>query len=271
MKNFEYIGQKNMLPQEYTVIGYAYRIPTGTGDFEAEIDINEGDLNNSVYCDIIDKVHNKTNCNHCGSAIRNIVIVRHENGSIHTFGSICGEDTKNFSHAKNDQLKTVAMFKRKKYKKQFEMSEILDANIGLTEALTVNHKIIVSINDNFKKYAKLSVKQIDLVFKLAKQENDKKAKQVENNVGVVSVPLGRIKKSDFKIVAFKVKIENDFDGYEVERLYLTLEHKDGWKVYGGLKNTLKDIVIDDMINMSLTLSQSQTNRCFGFFKRALVH
>ena len=251
----------------FKAIGWATRTPVdtchGEMDFEFVYECEE-ELSESIVNELQDKVFNYTNCNHCGARMRNLIIVKDiDTDSIHVVGSDCGENVSMFGNT-SSRLKGQTLRSAKITKGIKDMNRILEANIGLSEALKSNNKTVKSINENFRKFKKLSVKQIELVFKMAE-------KQKEYDIINADVkPIDFTKITNEKVEVISTKAEEVCYGYQnsvvVKVLIRSVEH--GWKLYGNIGSGFHDVQKGTILIFgSNDITVSKDDKTFGFFKR----
>ena len=264
-ENFKYLGSVKVIPEDFTVIGYAYSEPLEYGDSEVVLEL-EDDIG-GLKGEVINMVHNGGKCNHCNKSIKYILVVRNDKtGLFYTFGSTCGTDLDNFKSSKISGFKKKNLLARKKLKNIKDRKEksilgekFMDDN-NLREPLEGTNIIIVGLKKNLLKYGTLSEKQVELAHKIF---NDSK--------GVSPLVEGRLRKVEMTIVSVKERIINTYHGGEEKKVAITLTHPDGWKIWGQLGNLdLLDLSEGDKIIFSGTVSGSKDIN-FGFFKRGIYH
>lgn len=204
MKNFTFLNN-DVLPSEYTVIGYAglEMESDGYNAFPVVfVDIDSEHATDDLCQKVEDLVSHKTNCNHCNRVIRYLVITKHdETGRINVFGSTCGTDLKNFKENRVEGIKEQAMAVRKKAKFAKERAErkakaeaFLAENAGLEEALKFDHHITNDLARNLNKWGSLSEAQINLAFKLPADAKAREEKIAEQRAkGLASKHYGEVK------------------------------------------------------------------------------
>lgn len=249
---------------DYKAVGYAIKIPCGDDDFELDLEC-EIELTDEQRNTIMNFVFNYTNCNHCGSRMKNVVIVQDVNTqSIHVVGSKCGEGIEQFGFSAN-RLQGQTIRNAKILKGRRQMKSVLDANEGLKEALESKHKIIRQINENFKIYKTLSQKQVDLVFKLAKQQE---------KFDLQNKPIDFTELKDEKLTVVSLKeVENRFGYGKTTKVLLKSEK--GWKLYGNLPSIFNEMCVKIERNMIVSftcksITVSNDDKSFGFFQRAKI-
>lgn len=244
----------------FKAIGWATRTPVETCEY-GEIDFEfvyecEEDLSESIVNELQDMVFNFTNCNHCGSRMRHLIIVKDtDTNSIHVVGSDCGENVSMFGNSAS-RLKGQTLRSAKIAKGIKDMKRVLDANDGLAEALKTNNKTVISINENFKKFKTLSVKQIELVFKMAEKQKEYDVINADNK------PIDFTKISKVKLEVVSTKVVDTMYGAVIKVL---LRSEDGWKLYGNIGKDIEKGTIVEFSSNDITVSPN--DKSFGFFKR----
>ena len=218
---------------------------------------NKQELSESIVNELQDKVFNFTNCNHCGSRMRHLIIVKDTDlDSIHVVGSDCGENVSMFGNS-SSRLKGQTLRSAKIAKGIKDMKRVLDANQGLAEALKTNNKTVISINENFKKFKTLSVKQIELVFKMAEKQKEYDVINADNK------PIDFTKISKVKLEVVSTKVVQTMYGVVIKVLLKSPEH--GWKLYGNIGKDIEKGAIVEFSSNDITVSTN--DKTFGFFKR----
>ena len=258
MKNFTKMITVNT---NYKAIGYATNMPietySGSMDYEFILECEE-ELSNEIEQQIQDFVENFTNCNHCGTRMRHVIIVKNlDTNTIHVIGRTCGENVRMFGKI-SERLNNQTIKAAKIAKGIKDMKNIFDANEGLEIALKSNNKIVISINDNFKKYKTISQKQIELVFKLAEKQKQFDVLKLD----IVPINFTKLSNTTLEVVSTKLT-ENDY-GVVTKVL---LKSKEGWKIYGNLPSAISNIENGTNVVFSSNDISIGNDNTFGFFKR----
>lgn len=259
--NFKNGNFSKMSPNgNYKAIGWATKMPVETAsgglDYEFIYECDE-ELTSEVKEKLMDFVFNSTNCNHCGSRMKNIIIVKDiDNDNLHIVGSKCGDGIQSFGKSES-RLNGQTIRSAKISKGITDMRTILDANVGLEDALKIKNKIIIDIRENFLKYKTLSPKQIELVFKLA--EKQKEYDVLKSDI----TPIDFTKISNIKLEVVSTKVTETNFGKVIKVLLKSPEF--GWKLYGNIGS---DIDKGTMVEFSSNnITTSPDDKAFGFFKR----
>jgi len=166
--------------------------------------------------------------------MKNVVIVQDINTeTIHVVGSKCGAGIAQFGFSAN-RLEGQTIINAKILKGRKQMKSVLDAHEGLKEALESKHNIIQQINENFKIYKILSQKQVDLVFKLAKQRENFDL----NNSGATPIDFTELKDEKLMVVSLK-EVVTPY-GKTTKVLF---KSENGWKLYGNLPSIFNEMCI----------------------------
>lgn len=186
MQSLEYIG--DIIPEDFKVIGFSYLTPVGEdeeGHMEFELEYEIWDDQETVSEEIEEKIKDmadrkKGRCNHCNAHISYIYIVKSlTHGTIHTFGSTCGVNLQNFSNAAILNAQEINLKARIRIKNEKERTEFLSKNPGLKEALQYDHYIIENLSSKFQTYNSLSPKQVELVHKIVREQEERKVAKIE--------------------------------------------------------------------------------------------
>lgn len=251
--NFEFVGG-SIKPEDFRYIGmiinFSYESDYGVErDVEAQMEydlvagMNEEEAKDTIDIMMFSLIDGNFKCNVCNHKIsRGCVYQNIHNNQLICMGYDCSTNMNFVFDVKGAKKQT--MLARKKAQKLNDIQHLLEVNPGLEDALKTNNKLIRKISDSFKEYAKLSDKQISLVFKLADER-----KTFETNAK--EVVEGKIN-DEFKIVSAKIK-SSTFGRTTTHTIAITCEHKDGWKVYGNLmtvgsiSDTLGSEIHDDVL------------------------
>lgn len=255
-------GQIDTTKSNYKAIGYAFSIPCGDGDFNAEVTyFNESDeMRFKEYeSTLFDMAHNYTNCNHCGARMRYCVIVKNiDNNTIHVVGRDCGDTISNFGVIAN-RLKDKSARAMKIAKGKIERKKFLSNYEGLELALESNNRIVKDIKSKFVKYNSISEKQVELVFKLAEKQKEIDAK---------SKAIDFTKASNMPLEVVSIKEQDSMYGIVTKIL---LKSAEGFKLYGNLTSSSDNVNVGDKVTLtSNSIKVSNDDKSFGFFSRAKI-
>lgn len=278
LNDIQYIGQTNLNPNDYSIIGGAYMLPTGDGDFELELDINSNliDINEkeSVIHTIGQNVINrKSTCNHCNKSIKYVLIGLHKTDkTLHTFGSTCGTGIDMFTNFNVENAKEKTLIARKKAQKSLQIMTLLESNQGLSEALSItNNKILKELAGSLKKFGTLSEKQISFALSLSEKQKQYDIINKERASISAECPTDRVKKQNFTVISVKEELFNDiYSGSNVIKQKLLLEHESGYRIFGNVVKSL-EISQGEILNCSASVTTSSNDKTFGFFKRLSIN
>jgi len=278
LNDIQYIGQTNLNPNDYSIIGGAYMLPTGDGDFELELDINSNliDVNEkeSIIHTISQNVINrKSTCNHCNKSIKYVLIGLHKTDkTLHTFGSTCGTGIDTFTNFNVENAKEKSLIARKKAQKSLQIMTLLESNQGLSEALNItNNKILKELAGSLKKFGTLSEKQISFALSLSEKQKQYDIINKERASISAECPTDRVKKQKFTVISVKEELFNDiYSGSNVIKQKLLLEHESGYRIFGNVVKSL-EISQGEILNCSASVTSSPNDKTFGFFKRLSIN
>jgi hypothetical protein len=183
---------------------------------------------------------------------------------IHT-GWICAEKMKLFAdrtayEVERDRLRKAALTTLKREKNAKEREAFLKDHPGLKEALEVDHYIVKDIKNRFMQWLSLSEKQVALVFKIAKEVNEKEPEEPK--------VAARIEEGRQAVEGEVVSIK----GYEtqfgfVEKMLVKVREEDGyWLTWGTLPSAIDDVGRGDRVRFMAKLEQGDDDY-FSRFSR----
>lgn len=140
------------------------------------------------------------------------------------------------------------------------VGQVFGVDFALTTMNDIWHKV--------ERYGDISEKQAAFVSRLVTQVTEKYeahlVKQAAAAVKVatgVQVPTGKVT-IEGKVTSVKFK-DNDFGG----TWKMTVEHADGWKVWGSVPASLDGIEAGAVVRFNATVEAKDGDPLFGFFKR----
>jgi len=207
--------------------------------------------------------HKGTNhCDICGSWFKHGDVWKHTpTGEYITLGHICADkyiDLADRADWKKTRATEINKAKKREHRRQVrtQMAVILKENPGLYEAFKLDHYVTQDIRSKFIQYGNLSEKQIDLIFKLKKQA-DEKAKEI-----LVPVPEGRL---EVEGTIVSVKCQSGYYGQEFKML-VKVDTADGiYRVYGTMPISLADADRGTKVKFHALLQPKEQG--FGYFSR----
>jgi hypothetical protein len=217
-------------------------------------------------CHIPEEVHSDRlgKCEHCGTPHYYGAVFKRTDGEYLTIGNVCAD--KFFSYPSRKAY-LVAAAKRVTAARKWKEASADKANaflrewVVIAEALETDHPIVESIRERLFKYGSLSGKQIAFVMKLASETEDRAA-EAENRRPIPAELLeGR---HAFEGVALGFK---DVENYYGMTTKMVFRDDRGFTLYGTAFATDDGYVKGDRVAFHATVSVSDDDPTFGFFKR----
>lgn len=206
-------------------------------------------------------------CEHCSTHYSHGVGFKNRvTGEVIAVGRDCGEQFFNFKSTAARKVAQAAKAKAAK-KAREEAAEarqaVLDATPGLEDALKTDHYICRDIDARFKRYGKISEKQVNLVFKIARDVAQREADKA-NEPAPVAIPVELAEgRQRFAGVVLATKwVDNGFGGC----VKMLVRDDRGFKVWGSAPDTA-DQFKGAKVAFDARLTISDDDPCFGFFKR----
>lgn len=271
----------NLDPNDYEIIGMIWKEFDGESvtfeiDFSGDYDF--GAFHESEICaNILKMAENKsTRCNHCNKMIQYVMIgVNTKDGTINIFGNKCTENISMYKGMSFEQANKRSLASFVKLKNEAKREKFLADHEGLEEALKLNNHVVKNIRDYFYKFFTLSQKQIDFVFKSVESNKEFLAKNELREAEANDVPEGRQFAQEYIVISIKKECTS-FGGNESLVLKSCIEHKeDKYRVYGNLPSSFirefdsGELKVGAELKLTATLSVSDKNKKFGYFKRAV--
>jgi len=209
-------------------------------------------------------------CGHCGARIRYAALmVRADVKEFIFVGEDCLDNRfQGMTRAEFQSLRKTASLNRERTKKAERIAEVYAGTPGLEAALKVDNAVSEDIRWRLQRTGEISAKQIELVFKIQKQEAERAQRQAEREAqdaalieSGVQVPTGRVTVTG---VVLSVKVQDTMYGITVKMLVQSVE---GWKVWGTVPSSLIDVQVGQTVEFTATLEASQDDVLFGFYKR----
>ena len=253
---FEFVG-KNIVPEKWEYCGYymfyTFENVHGEKDSDVELNITLPDGCPITERELLQAHEEQSHCNCCGHRIkRGSFFYNSDTKKFIYVGFDCAKSILSLRFdVKNAKKQTLAARKRQIVLNNIDM--ILNDNEGLDEALTKWNKIVREISEKFYKFGKISIKQIDLVFKLAKEREKYESTAKEALSGKIE--------DKFTIVSIKDIPDSAYNK-------ILVEHADGWKAWGNINKELSEKFTKlQKINIKATFQVSDKDKYFAFFKR----
>jgi hypothetical protein len=255
---FKYVGQ-GIKPENFMYVGYytSFTVPNGEDGYdtetEFEVDFEKiGVEDPKGWMGNFDPKGKKCSC--CNHAIkRGSFFLDKETSDLIYVGFDCTNNIMKYTFDVEGITKQT-MAQRKRRLKQIEIANILAANEGLEELLSVTDKIIREIASKFYSSGKISEKQIGFIKLLAE-----KRRQLE--LVATEVVVGRFK-GVFKVLSCKGIVDSYTGSVNYKLLIENIEGK--WKAYGNIGSL---IGIGEEITATATFKKSEKDPLFGFFSR----
>lgn len=205
-------------------------------------------------------------CDHCGAHLRYICFWEHiPSGEVITTGETCAHETMDVPNRlilDQKRLRETAAARRAAIREREEVrvrreetaklypqaAEILDDYQG-------ENYFIQDVARRYGKNGYLSKAQADRVVEVFEKDQQPKVEEVKN-----PVPTGKVR-VEGEVVSIKLQ-ENDFGS----RLVMVVKG-DGWAVWGTVPSKIDDVVRGDKVAFNATVTASDRDESFGFYKR----
>lgn len=210
-------------------------------------------------------------CGHCGTHIRYAALMVRDDVKEFIFvGENCLDNR--FDGLTRDEfqsLRKAAALNADRVRKGERVTKVYADNPGLEDALCTDHDIVEDIRFRLISRGEISEKQIALVFKIARQENERAERRAAQEAEAaalaasgVRVPSGR---GPVEGVILSVRADDGAYGFQMKVL---VQSDEGWKVWGTLPRSLwDDAAVGSRIAFKATISPSDDDPVFGFFSR----
>ena len=281
----------NLKAEEYTYLGITYSGPSNNEELLRFYDPESEALDQSIrealnlkdewidFTDLVqgmnsdpedfDRSHEPNRCVCCNKAIRHILIFNHITDGLIAVGRSCGwhfDNTDQASHKIALIIKAAA--KAKKVSAALaKWNDFHAQHEGLTEALTYDHSIINDINSKGTKYGSISAKQIELVKKIAATEEAKAAHKAERAADTNAQPVpATTDRINFTGTIVNEWMKEDLYTGGEKHMMKFLDDR-GFELLGTVPSKLSTLKAGDKITFDATVTVSNKDPKFGFFKR----
>lgn len=258
---------KNFDPADHELIGWYY---LGSSEWMADaINVGLSDEVWSKLSDITGGFSSSVKCQHCGQPHLYGATFRYKpDGSLVFIGNVCagklcGLETK--AQLIRQRLKRKAELAREKAEAERDARNFIEEQEPeFADALEVDHHIIRDIKSKLFKYGSLSDAQVDLVLKIAREQQEK----AEELADAPAIEEGR-REITGTIVSCKEKQTPWGD-----QLKMLVEDDDGNRYYGSAPKALQKHISTDPsdlkgkdVSFTGSVEPSNDDEHFGFFKR----
>ncbi len=227
-----------LIPQDYEHV-LAYCLP-GTLDGHPDPGFNLGELARMMGELPFFSQHRGT-CDSCGSSFRHGSVFRHiATGEHIKVGHECAEQIE--GHSMTDSRKRDGLARLERARKRAALREIVKSLAPHTlKALRCGHHIVANIRANVIRFQNISCKQVDLVLKIAREEQERKNRPAERTV---PAPVVEGKRVTVEGVVVSIKTHDGFRG-PVEKITVKVETPAGvWLAWGSAPASLLDAAAD---------------------------
>lgn len=249
-------------PAAYSYVGSLYQGPVAH---------KPSDLENALWAKVEASSYrgnfaNKRSCDHCGAHFHYGAVFAHANGDVIVVGHTCADEAFGYATRRDYDkaaLESRVAGSREAARKAERTARFLVDHPGLEEALKVEHSIVSDIASRLGHYGELSERQVELVFKLAREVADRKTAE-DAEVKVAVVPGRRV----ITGTVLGTKVQDSVYGSVTKML---VRADDGQKLWGTVPSALFDG--SDMplrgrkVQFSGTVEASGKDPFFGFFSR----
>lgn len=274
----------NFEPSDYKIIGYFDNVPPQASpmidwaDPDSAHYFRQMRMNWESDFKALFPNGNAYKCQHCGQGnVRYVVAAIHEKTGEHVcFGDICCErlnfeDHNAFAAA---QIRSKAQAALKRHKLEQDQADFLKANQSFAEALkearsnpdahSRNH-FASDIAHKFLTYGSLSEKQVAAFISSIARDLKYIADKAADAAAAPTLPPF-VEGNKISMTGEILSIKTQYGAYG-PCVKLLVKLLDGNKVWGSLPSGLGDAAVGDKVTFTATVTKSDTDEHFGFFKR----
>lgn len=225
----DFSKQYDLIPEDYEIIGWAFPEPDcddmGQMYTIPVLDYNEhlrdGDVSEEQDEWLRSIVGtSSTCCNHCGKRMKYFAIIAHlESRELHIIGTQCASSMLHYSQDVVDGMHKATLKARqranrvqKKRKARANAEAFIDGVDGLRDALKTDHYIVDDIGFKLMEFGSISDKQVELVFKIQQQVEERKREQAAREAaGAARKHFGKVGER-IRSHSIKCVFSKSFDG-----------------------------------------------------------
>lgn len=261
-------GRANLNPAEWETLGVFYQGPSDdeAATYRGEQQWLEAALAKLGLTEDDVLFHDNFGCASCGTHFFHGAVVHNTitNDTIAIGGTCLGIFDLT---SRSDMMKRKATQARKRGELKRKGEEFAAGVEGLVEALRTQHYIIESISGNLTKYGSLSDKQIDLVFKIAREEAEYAAKLEARQAELAKAPMLAEGRYQITGTVFSTKVVDDpYSYYGGGIVKMLVELDNGNRVFGTMPAAI-NVSKGDRVQFDAAVERSKDDDHFGFFKR----
>lgn len=255
----------NFQPQDYTLEDYFGEIDMPNMDRQD----HEGHTVSEVYGDDAMRFYDNSNpqnnphpdlyqCDLCGQRFVHGAVLTHKDGDVISVGGICMSGIAGVASLSQGDKLYRAKRELRRRERVANLRAMLADHPGINRALKVDHYISKDLRARAIEWGTLSDKQIDLAFKIEKDEANKAP---ETPTGPVPVTEERIRITG-TVLGLK-EVEGYMGGYDLKMVF-AMDRGDGTicKLWGKALASKGDTV-----SFMARVEPSNDDPTFGFFKR----
>jgi hypothetical protein len=140
----------------------------------------------------------------------------------------------------------------------------LAANDGLADAFEVDHYIVQDIERKLWQYGDLSDKQVELVFKIAREQAERLVNQAARAAKMDAAPVLAEGRYTIEGRIVSTKTQESMYGTQYKML---VEMENGNRVWGTVPSNIWDVEAGSRVRFDAAVERSQDDEHFGFYKR----
>ena len=140
----------------------------------------------------------------------------------------------------------------------------LAENSGLSDAFEVDHYIVKDIERKLWQYGDLSDKQVELVFKIAREHEERLLAQAARAAQLDAAPVLAEGRYTIEGRVVSTKTQESIYGTQYKML---VQMEDGNRVWGTVPSVIWDIEAGSMVKFDAAVERSNDDDHFGFYKR----
>lgn len=262
-------GRANLNPSEWRTLGLMYQGPNDDearsfGPEHAAVQHELDKLGKDWMTDVL--THANGGCASCGQSFFYGAVVHNDStGDTISIGGIClgvFELDGRIALAKRNAKAAAERGAKRRAGEEFAA-----AHEGLTEALETEHYIVENIRTNLYKWGSISQKQIDLVFKIQREEAAYAVKVADREAKVADAPA--LPEGRYTITGTLIStkaVVNQYSYYGEATIKMLVELDDGNRVYGTMPSALY-ADNGDRVQFDAAVTRSGDDEHFGWYKR----
>lgn len=253
----------NLVTEDYEYV-YSYDANPDEGQSPAHMAF----VNSQWWRDMMGKmarIHDSmTQCDHCGAHMRYVAILHHiPTDTYITVGETCLGNRFDRATADFQRLRKAAALDREAAKVRHLWAEYRSMQPVNWEVLDASdNEFIRDVLAKGAKYGSLSERQLAAIVKAEQRDREREAKRAEWENEV----RGTIAEGRQEIAGEVISIKWQANDYG-ERRVMTVKDAENRCYWGTMPSSLREVEHGDKVRFTATVTRSDKDESFGFFKR----